>query len=62
VAISIANQLTAPCHKKFWTVEEKQTDVNIALKLFQLAVQDAYDKTIIISGYSEFLPAVPDLK
>jgi uncharacterized LabA/DUF88 family protein len=46
------------CHKKFWTVEEKQTDVNIALKLFQLAVQDAYDKAIIISGDTDLLPSV----
>jgi uncharacterized LabA/DUF88 family protein len=46
------------CHKNFWTVEEKQTDVNIALKLFQLAVQDVYDKAIIISGDTDLLPAV----
>lgn len=46
------------CHKLFWTVEEKQTDVNIALKLFQLAVQDVYDKAIIISGDTDLLPAV----
>ena len=46
------------CHKLFWTREEKQTDVNIALKLFQLAVQDVYDKAIIISGDTDLLPAV----
>ncbi|MGH9837859.1 MAG: NYN domain-containing protein [Blastocatellia bacterium] len=46
------------CHKLFWTVEEKQTDVNMALKLFQLAVQDVYDKAIIISGDTDLLPAV----
>jgi uncharacterized LabA/DUF88 family protein len=46
------------CHKMFWTREEKQTDVNIALKLFQLAVQDVYDKAIIISGHTDLLPAV----
>lgn len=46
------------CHKFFWTVEEKQTDVNIALKLFQLAVQDTYDKAIIVSGDTDLLPAV----
>lgn len=32
------------CHKYFWTYEEKQTDVNIALSLLQLAVQDRYDR------------------
>jgi uncharacterized LabA/DUF88 family protein len=46
------------CHKYFWTVEEKQTDVNIALKLFQLAVQDVYDKAIIISGDTDLLPSM----
>jgi uncharacterized LabA/DUF88 family protein len=46
------------CHKVYPTVEEKQTDVNIALKLFQLAVQDVYDKAIIISGDTDLLPAM----
>lgn len=46
------------CHRKFWTVEEKQTDVNIALSLFQFAVQEKYDKAIIISGDTDLLPAV----
>jgi uncharacterized LabA/DUF88 family protein len=34
------------------------TDVNIALRLFQLAVQDKYDKAIIISGDSDLLPSI----
>jgi len=46
------------CRKKFSTVEEKQTDVNIALRLYQLAVQDGYDKAIIISGDTDLLPAI----
>lgn len=46
------------CGKYFWTYEEKQTDVNIALSLFQLAVQDRYDKAVIISGDTDLLPAV----
>ncbi len=50
------------CHKLFWAVEEKQTDVNIALKLFQLAVQDVYDKAIIISGDTDLLPAVKSVQ
>lgn len=32
--------------------------MNIALKLFQLAVQDVYDKAIIISGDTDLLPSV----
>jgi uncharacterized LabA/DUF88 family protein len=46
------------CKQVISTVEEKQTDVNIALRLFQLAVEDRYDKAIIISGDTDLLPAV----
>ena len=46
------------CHKDFWSFEEKQTDVNIALSLFQFAVADRYDKAVIISGDTDLLPAV----
>lgn len=46
------------CKKVFSTVEEKQTDVNIALRLFELAVLDRYDKAVIVSGDTDLLPAV----
>ncbi|HKF51504.1 MAG TPA: NYN domain-containing protein [Candidatus Acidoferrales bacterium] len=46
------------CQRDFWSFEEKQTDVNIALSLFQLAVADRYDKAVIISGDTDLLPAV----
>ena len=46
------------CRKTSLTFEEKQTDVNIALRLFQLAVLDQYDKAIIVSGDTDLLPAV----
>ena len=46
------------CKKSAWTFEEKQTDVNIALRLLSLAVVDAYDKVIVISGDTDLLPAV----
>ena len=39
-------------------MEEKQTDVNIAIYLFRLAVSDSYDKAIIISGDTDLTPAV----
>jgi uncharacterized LabA/DUF88 family protein len=42
----------------FQTFEEKQTDVNIALRLFQLAVEDQYDRAVIVSGDSDLLPAI----
>jgi uncharacterized LabA/DUF88 family protein len=46
------------CLKMIRTFEEKQTDVNIALRLFELAVQDKYDKAIIVSGDTDLIPAV----
>jgi uncharacterized LabA/DUF88 family protein len=46
------------CRNHFRTVEEKQTDVNIAIYLFRLAVSDSYDKAIIISGDTDLTPAV----
>ena len=38
------------------TFEEKRTDVNIAIHLFQNAVMDAYDKAVLVSG--DIIPAV----
>ena len=40
------------------TFEERQTHMNIAVRLFQLAVLDQYDKAIIVSGHIDLLPAV----
>lgn len=46
------------CKRTYRTFEEKQTDVNIALRLFQIAVQDGYDRAVIVSGDSDLLPAI----
>ena len=46
------------CGLDFTTHEEKQTDVNIAVTLFRLAVEDSYDKVILISGDTDVLPAI----
>lgn len=46
------------CKRRYRSFEEKQTDVNIALNLFRLALQDKYDKAIIISGDSDLIPAI----
>lgn len=46
------------CNKDFKTHEEKQTDVNIAIKLLQEAVNDSYDIAMLISGDSDLIPAV----
>ena len=46
------------CKRIYQAHEEKQTDVNIAVRLLQLAFQNHYDKAIIISGDTDLLPAV----
>jgi uncharacterized LabA/DUF88 family protein len=50
------------CHRTYQTFEEKQTDVNIAIKLFQLSINDVYDTAIILSGDSDLLPAINAVK
>jgi NYN domain-containing protein len=50
------------CGGHFWSKEEKQTDINIALALFQYALVDRYDKAIIISGDTDLLAAVKHVR
>ena len=46
------------CRKKYQTFEEKQTDVNIAIQLFKLSIENKYDKAMIISGDSDLIPSI----
>lgn len=46
------------CRNRYSTFEEKQTDVNIAIHLLQLAIQDRYDRAVIVSGDTDLIPAV----
>ena len=50
------------CKRAYTTFEEKQTDVNIAINLFKLAIQDHYDTAIIISGDSDLIPSIKAVK
>jgi len=50
------------CKKKYKTYEEKQTDVQIAINLFQEGMNDYYDKAIIISADSDLIPAIKAVK
>jgi uncharacterized LabA/DUF88 family protein len=50
------------CKQTYKTYEEKQTDVNIAIQLFKLSIQEKYDKAIIISGDSDLIPAIEAVK
>jgi len=44
------------------TYEEKETDVNIAGKLFQTTVMNEWDRAFIVSGDSDLVPAVKTVK
>ena len=46
------------CHKSYTTAEEKRTDVNIAVQLLRLAILDAFDTAIIITGDTDLIPAI----
>lgn len=50
------------CGKMYDTFEEKETDVNIAIKLFEQAKRDTYDNAIILSGDSDQVPAIRAIK
>ena len=47
-----------PALLRFTTYEEKETDVNIALKIFEDWIYDNYDKAIIVSWDSDIIPAI----
>lgn len=42
--------------------EEKETDVRIACKLLELAVQDVFDTCLLLSADSDLVPAIETLK
>jgi len=48
--------------RMFKTVEEKRTDVNIAVSMLDDAYQDLADRFILISGDSDLVPAVARIK
>jgi len=50
------------CHEYFKTHEEKQTDVNIALKILGDAIDGLYDKALIISADSDLLPVIKSVQ
>jgi len=46
------------CNHKWASHEEKETDVNIASRLIDLAYQNAFDRALIISNDSDLSPAI----
>lgn len=50
------------CKRTYKTYEEKRTDVNISVKLFQCAYKDKFDTGILITGDSDIIPAIVAVK
>lgn len=50
------------CKTQWIGHEEKETDVNIALKMFELAHKDTYDRAFLLSRDSDLAPAVIAVK
>ncbi|HUV64056.1 MAG TPA: NYN domain-containing protein, partial [Sedimentisphaerales bacterium] len=50
------------CGRPFLTHEEKQSDVNIALRMLADAMEDMYDKALIISADSDLLPVIKSIQ
>lgn len=58
----IKDRFCPNCKKEYLSHEEKQTDVNIAIKLLQEAINDSYDNAIIVSVDSDLIPAIKAVK
>jgi len=50
------------CNVQYSKHEEKETDVNIALKLLRDAMEKSFDKAIIVTGDSDIKPAIREVK
>jgi len=46
------------CQKQYKSHEEKQTDVNIAVKIAADVAEDKFDKTVIVSADTDLIPAI----
>ena len=58
----VRKRCRAVCNQIYCTHEEKQTDVNIAIKLLELAVRDEYDTAVLVTGDSDIVPGVEAVK
>jgi uncharacterized LabA/DUF88 family protein len=50
------------CHQTYPVPEEKESDVNLAIKLVSGAYEDEYDKALIVSADSDFVSAIKMVK
>ena len=50
------------CKRTFSTWEEKQTDVNLANKIIELAYLDEFDRAVLVTGDSDQVPTINFVK
>lgn len=50
------------CKHQFFKYEEKETDVAIAVKLFEIFVEDICDTVVLVTGDTDLAPAVSTAK
>lgn len=50
------------CQKSYVAHEEKRTDVNVALRMLEDAMDDRYDTAILVSGDTDFVPVLAAIK
>jgi uncharacterized LabA/DUF88 family protein len=50
------------CKRPFSTWEEKQTDVNLATRIIELAYLDEFDRAVLITGDSDQVPTISFVK
>lgn len=58
----VTRKCRASCKKEYFTFEEKETDVNIAIYLLKKAYIDEFDTAYIVSGDSDLVPAIEEVK
>jgi uncharacterized LabA/DUF88 family protein len=56
------NKLCTNCDSYYTAYEEKKTGIDIAVRLFQDALEDRFDTAVIISGNSGLLSAIKAVK
>ena len=54
----LRDRLCTNCNKEYQGHEEKQTDVNLAISLFSLAIEDRYDTALVVTGDSDIIPSI----
>jgi uncharacterized LabA/DUF88 family protein len=56
------NIVCTSCSSKMRRHEEKETDVNISIKLLELAIYDHADIIVVMSGDTDLIPAIKNAK